>query len=195
MRTAGAAENRRRDGRGARGYFPSGLPPFPSADLSPIKQVAFRPHELMLGAWGWGWGGFRLGEGTICSPPAEEGPPQQDSASWPEAQDSALWDKREGPARVKASIPKTQPLFRRLPARSNSGPPARLSGQRGADGVLPQGGSRKEGRGKERWAGWLQLPLLTSSREESQCSLGLGCGSGFTFQAQGSRCEVSLLGV
>lgn len=26
-----------------------------------------------------GVGGFRLGEGTICSPPAEEGPPQQDS--------------------------------------------------------------------------------------------------------------------
>lgn len=58
----------------AGGAFPFGLPPFLGTNLSPIKRVTFWPHELMLGAL---WGPW-LGQGAVCSSPAEEGSPRQD---------------------------------------------------------------------------------------------------------------------
>lgn len=72
---------------------------FLHANLSPIKQMAFWPHELMLGAWGLeGWGGFWSGEeGCLFSTCRGRAPPRL-IGPWPGAQPSALWAKRGGSA-------------------------------------------------------------------------------------------------
>lgn len=140
----------------AGGSLSSGLP-FLSANLSPVKQVAFRPHELMLGALV----GFQLGEGTICSPPAEEGPPlphhdSQPLGLGPSPVDCGIKGKGQRSTDTAALQEAPGPF-------ANSGPPARLRRTKGAAGVILHGERGKEGSGKERWAGWLGSSLLTSS--------------------------------
>lgn len=45
--------------------------------LSPIQEVAFRPHELMLGAQGWGWGALGWGKGLSAPHLQRKSPPNK----------------------------------------------------------------------------------------------------------------------
>lgn len=187
-RRAGSEDSRgtevQRDREGILGSGVAGggfsLRPLPvlGTNRSPIKQVAFRPHELMPGALlGSCWGR------ELSAPHLRRKSPLQD---WeppglrPSPAHCGL--KRKGQRGLGLAFRRHSSSPGGSWTASASGPPARLNGQ-GRQMSLPTWEAAK-GAGKERLARPTSPPASpppAQSGQERQCfSLGLGKGSVFT---------------
>lgn len=115
-------------------------------NLSPIKQVAFRPHELMLGA------SWALAEAGSCLLPTCGGSLHSKTVS-PLAfgPARALWTKKDRRG-LGLAFRRHSSSPRGSWSASDSGPPARLSGQ-GRQMSLPTWEAAKRA-GRERLACW-----------------------------------------